>query len=355
MSDANENSPLIDEMIDREQRGQATPAELRRIVEWRRASLANEHEYRRLVKLLSVAHSLPMGAASPRPTAAALLARARHPEERSDEGPLSKRGSSTALDGERSLAALGTTPSRRWIPWMIPVAAAAGLIAGFIVPRASAPNPAAAASLGVADISTGAAEMTTVQLGDGSVVRLAPASHLRVAQSDSTREVTLDGRAFFVVAKMPDRPFVVHTPAGSARVLGTRFELATTDKDLRLVVVEGRVALTAGTNRVEVAGGEQSGVRNQQTLAPTPVADASTMEQWVGKFLVFQSTPLRDAAREIERVYGARVSVADSVLARQTVQATFVDKPLAQLVDEVCTLVNARCETRGNEVVMSRR
>ena len=355
MSDASESPTLIDEIIDREQRGQATSAELRQIAEWRRASLANEHEYRRLVKLLSVAHTLPMGAATPPPTAASLLARNRHPEERSDEGPQSKRGRSTALDGAPSVAPHGMTPvgSRRWIPWLIPIAAAAGIAAGFLVPRVSAPVPNS--SLGVADISTGAAEMTTVQLGDGSVVRLAPASHLRVTSSDSTREVSLDGRAFFVVAKMPDRPFVVHTPVGNARVLGTRFELATNDKDLRLVVVEGRVALTAGTNRVEVAGGEQSGVRNRQTLSPTPVADAGKMEQWVGKFLVFQSTPLRAAAREIERVYGTRVSITDSVLARQTVQATFVDKPLAQLVDEVCTLVNARCETRAGEVVMSRR
>jgi ferric-dicitrate binding protein FerR (iron transport regulator) len=344
MSDAHEGAPLIDEIIDREQRGQATSAELRQIAEWRRASLANEHEYRRLVKLISVAHTLPMGAASPPPTAAALLARVRQPER-------AERVVSTKGDPSHPSP---TVSPRRWIPWMIPVAAAAGLAAGFIVPRVAAPKPSASL-LGVSDVSTGAAEMTTVQLGDGSVVRLAPASRLRVTSSDSTREVTLDGRAFFVVAKMPDRPFVVHTPAGSARVLGTRFELATSDKDLRLVVVEGRVALTAGTNSVEVAGGEQSGVRNQQTLAPTPVADASTMEQWVGKFLVFQSTPLRAAAREIERVYGTRVSVTDSVLARQTVQATFVDKPLAQLVDEVCSLVNARCETRPNEVVMSRR
>jgi transmembrane sensor len=342
MSDANESTPLIDEIVDREQRGQATPAELKQVAEWRRASLANEHEYRRLVKLLSVAHTLPMGAATRPPSAAALLAkqrsqeRSRHPEQ------------TLRLPGRSE-----DSPSRRWIAWMIPLAAAAGLAAGFIVPRASAPR--SGSLLGVADISTGAAEMSTVQLGDGSVVRLGPASRLRVASSDSAREVSLDGRAFFVVAKMPNRPFVVHTQAGNARVLGTRFELATRDRDLQLVVVEGRVALTAGTNRVEVSGGEQSGVRNQQTLQPTPVADAGKMEQWVGKFLVFQSTPLRDAAREIERVYGTRVSVTDSVLARQTVQATFVDKPLAQLVDEVCSLVNARCELRSSEVVMSRR
>jgi transmembrane sensor len=332
MSDASESAPLLDEIIDREQRGQATPAEVRQIAEWRRASLANEHEYRRLVRLLSVAHTLPYGAAGPAPSAAALLAKQRPRVEE-------------------------PTRSKRWVAWMIPLAAAAGLAAGFIVPRRSsspAPSPRTS-SLGVADISTGAAEMTTVELGDGSVVRLAPASRLRVAESDSSREVKLDGRAFFVVAKMPDRPFVVHTPAGNARVLGTRFELATTDKDLKLVVVEGRVALTHGTDRVEVRGGEQSGVRDQQTLKPTPVADAGKLEQWVGKFLVFQTTPLRDAAREIERVYGTRVVITDSLLARQTLQVTFTDKPLGALIDEVCLLVHARCETRPNEVVMSRR
>ena len=77
MSDVNEGEPLIDESIDRERRGEATPAELKQVAEWRRASLANEHEYRRLVRLLTVAHTLPKGAAGPTPSAAALLARQR--------------------------------------------------------------------------------------------------------------------------------------------------------------------------------------------------------------------------------------------------------------------------------------
>jgi ferric-dicitrate binding protein FerR (iron transport regulator) len=96
-------------------------------------------------------------------------------------------------------------------------------------------------------------------------------------------------------------------------------------------------------------------VRDQQTLTPTPVANAGQLEQWVGKFLVFQSTPLRDAAREIERAYNTRVVISDSLLARQTLQVTFTDKPLPELIDDVCLLVHARCETRPNEVVMSRR
>jgi ferric-dicitrate binding protein FerR (iron transport regulator) len=79
------------------------------------------------------------------------------------------------------------------------------------------------------------------------------------------------------------------------------------------------------------------------------------MEQWVGKFLVFQSTSVRDAAREVERMYGLHVVVADSVLSRRTVTATFTDQTAAQVLDVVCSVVNAQCESKPGEVVMSRR
>ena len=79
------------------------------------------------------------------------------------------------------------------------------------------------------------------------------------------------------------------------------------------------------------------------------------MEQWVGKFLVFQSTPVRDAAREVERMYGVRVIVADSILGRRTVTATFTDQAATQVLDVICSVVNAQCESKPGEVVMSRR
>jgi len=79
------------------------------------------------------------------------------------------------------------------------------------------------------------------------------------------------------------------------------------------------------------------------------------MEQWVGKFLVFQSTPVRDAAREVERMYGVRVVVADSVISKRTVTATFTDQTATQVLDVICSVVNAQCETKPGETVMSRR
>ena len=75
---------------------------------------------------------------------------------------------------------------------------------------------------------------------------------------------------------------------------------------------------------------------------------------WKGRFLAFQTTPLKDAAREIERQYGLRVVISDSALAAETISGWFVDKNQSELMKIVCMVVNASCSTEGNIVRMRR-
>jgi transmembrane sensor len=160
-------------------------------------------------------------------------------------------------------------------------------------------------------------------------------------------------RAFFAVQRMPNHPLRVHTAAGEARVLGTRFELATNADGLELRVVEGRVALSTARDRIEVGAGEESGVRNGAVSRPTraqPVAVAA----WVGTFLAFQATPLREVAREIERVYRMPVTIADSALGAETITATFTDRPVEEVVNVVCSVLSATCDVRDGKVRIGR-
>ena len=170
----------------------------------------------------------------------------------------------------------------------------------------------------------------------------------------SSREVSLDGRAYFAVAKMVGHPFRVRTPGATVNVLGTRFELSTSAEGVNLSVIEGRVALDAFENSVEVGAGEQSGVRHGTALAPRPIDDHAAKTEWLGRFIVFQATPLRDAVLEIERVYGVQVVIADSGLAGTTVSASFTDRPADAIVDVLCAVVNARCTTLNGVVTMAR-
>jgi ferric-dicitrate binding protein FerR (iron transport regulator) len=65
----------MDEIIHREHRGEASPAELQRLSEWRRASITNEHDYRRVVRLLRLTRNLATSPRSARPSAEAILRR----------------------------------------------------------------------------------------------------------------------------------------------------------------------------------------------------------------------------------------------------------------------------------------
>jgi transmembrane sensor len=204
---------------------------------------------------------------------------------------------------------------------------------------------------GVDQFVTGTSEMSTVHLRDGSVVRLAPRTRLTVTGPANQREVALDGRAYFAVAKdKGGRPFRIHTSAAEVNVLGTRFDLKAEGDDLQLVVIEGRVALfTPGSDRV-VAGGEMTRVAGGNALPVTKVPDAARLVNWVGNFLAFQDTPLREVAAEIERRFGTRIRIPDPALGDRTITAWFADRTVAEVLRIVCAAALAECVTDGDTV-----
>ena len=324
--------------IERVLRGDASREELESIAAWRRESPENEREFRRLERLVRAAASMrPELRAATAPSAADLIERMRAP----------------GMGGLERTDVAG--PRGRSHPWRIAIvttAAAAALVAAATVGRISASD--GGSLLAPAEIVTGPSELATVQLGDGSVVRLAPLSRLRVRGEAGERDVELEGRAYFAIARDEGHPFLVRTSAGVARVLGTRFELSAEGEALELTVVEGRVALDAPVNSVEVAQGERSRVAERRAAAPQRIGDATQALVWVGTFLAFQTTPLEEAMREVERIYGLHVTITDSVLARQTVTATFTSQRVESVVAVLCTVVSARCTMAGDTLRVSK-
>lgn len=74
-------------------------------------------------------------------------------------------------------------------------------------------------------ISTGIGERRTVILDDGTKVVLNANSRLSVGDYTLSRNVNLDGEAFFDVKKDPERPFTVHGGGLYIKVLGTSFNV----------------------------------------------------------------------------------------------------------------------------------
>jgi hypothetical protein len=83
-----------------------------------------------------------------------------------------------------------------------------------------------AASALLHQIATETGQRASVTLSDGSHVTVGGASRIRVAPTfGRTREVYLDGEAFFEVAHDASRPFIVRAARGTARAVGTKFNI----------------------------------------------------------------------------------------------------------------------------------
>lgn len=319
---------MDDHLLYRAIKGEATPPEARAVEEWRRADPAHEAHFQSLRAILGATSTRRVVASEPPPVLDVLEAAQRR---------------------EKDVARLSRT--RRGLAMVAGVAAL--FVAGVALDRSGVLG--GRDDFGFEEMVTGDNQTVTVALRDGSVMRLAPRSHARIRVRERSREVHLVGHAFFSVAKRSGLPFVVKTQGGDVTVLGTQFDIDASNDDVRLVVVEGKVALSGargGETRVE-RGQEARVVEGRLQPEVTSVAARDQMK-WVGRFLAFQGAPLPEVARDIERAYGATVTIADSTLAAQTITNWFSDRSLEEVVRVVCAIVTAECTVQGNEVTIGR-
>lgn len=216
-------------------------------------------------------------------------------------------------------------------------------------------HPTRAAAPAMREYATPRGRRAVFRLLDGSEITLNAESRLRVPVSFGgaarQRDAYLDGEAFFNVVHDTARSFVVHTPRGVVRDVGTRFGVhAYADAAVeRVAVVEGAVVLAD----TRLSAGEVATLSGDSGVAVLPGASVTAEVAWTTGRLVFASLPLGEAARRLARWYDLDVRVTDSVLARRPVTGSYSSEPLAEVLTLITAAVGARYEWRGRSVTIS--
>ena len=154
--------------------------------------------------------------------------------------------------------------------------------------------------------STGMAEHSKFLLPDGSVVHLNADS--RVSYKPllwfTGRELYIEGEAYFEVEK--GKLFTVSSKIGIVEVLGTTFNLFSRDAKLGVACTSGSVKVTLASSRqsqVIIGAGEYVELSDSLTLIKKEISQAEYTSSWMEKRFNYNSTPLYDVLREIERQY----------------------------------------------------
>ena len=146
-----------------------------------------------------------------------------------------------------------------------------------------------------------------VLLADGTRVWLNAETRLRypVTFAGTERRVELTGEAYFEVSKDATRPFIVRANGVDVRVLGTSFNVAAYGAEVVTTLVEGRVAVEAGSERVTLEPDRQA-VWDGKQMEVRQV-DASNYGLWRKGIFYFEDRRLEEILDALARWYGVEV------------------------------------------------
>ena len=210
-------------------------------------------------------------------------------------------------------------------------------------------------------------QRTTVRLTDGTEVRLNVKSQLTVLPSfgKESRDVHLDGGAFFEVATDSTRPFSVHTGEAAVRVLGTAFDITAYPEEAatRVAVAEGRVTMApmrsplGKKKRQDILLGKRDVGRILQSGEQEIQRDSDLESHlaWMDGNMVLKNAPFEEVVRKLERWYGLEISLRDGASPPEgKLNARFAkDQPLPEVLDLVGTLFGLEYKFNRKTAVFS--
>ena len=175
------------------------------------------------------------------------------------------------------------------------------------------------------EIQTLASQQTVIDLPDASTVNLNALSTVvfnKNKWSDS-REVSLNGEAFFKVAK--GSKFDVKTTDGIISVLGTQFNVKQRDNYFEVTCFEGLVAVTHNGIITKLKPGHRFAYIDGKLI--TNEKENRSQPSWMHNESTFTSRPLKFVINELERQFNVSVD-ASSIDIEQIVTGGFPHKNL---------------------------
>jgi transmembrane sensor len=197
---------------------------------------------------------------------------------------------------------------------------------------------------------------------DGTKVTLGVNSRLRYPDkfSGATREVYLEGEAFFEVAHDSIHAFIVHTSEVDTRVLGTSF-------NIKAYSAQAKTEVTVASGKVEVSSSD-----SQMPFAPTKLSpgqqlvctresgrwdvtqvNPDAVSAWRTGTIVFDHASFTEMISTLKNWYDVDILINDKALKKCTFHATFQLQPLSELLRKLQFSAQFKYTIKGRQITIS--
>ena len=191
-------------------------------------------------------------------------------------------------------------------------------------------------------------------LSDGSVVTVnkgSSISYLSKFQGE-TREVSLNGEAFFNVTPDKEKPFIISVNDVQITVVGTSFNVKTVSGNTEVVVETGIVKVTRGGKTVELKANEETMVNAKDSALTKEKVSDQLYKYYRTKEFVCDETPLWKLVEVINEAYQSHIVIGNPAIKNMGITTTFNNESLDQVLNVISITFNISIVKEGDTIIL---
>jgi ferric-dicitrate binding protein FerR (iron transport regulator) len=214
-------------------------------------------------------------------------------------------------------------------------------------------------------VASNQAAVKTYTLPDGTLVSLNSDTHLTYPErfGENTREVTIEGEAFFEVKPDRTKPFIIHAGQAQIKVLGTSFNVRAYSKAqlMEVIVKTGKVQVLSQQTETEqpheliLTPGQKGTLERQSNALTKSDNEDPNFMAWKTRDLVFRATSLDEVIRNLENVYKVNIRLEDPELGRQLLTAHFNNYSLEFILEVIETTFGMETQQADGQYILKEK
>lgn len=199
---------------------------------------------------------------------------------------------------------------------------------------------------------TGASEIKSIELNDGSEIQLNENSTITIASgSGGDMSARLNGQAYFEIVSNADRRFQVLTSESIISVLGTSFDINTLRSSGNVIVAvsEGKVSFSTLNETSETILTENM-VGMYEKKSGTILEESSEIYNylsWLHGNIIFNNTPFDQVLQQLERIFDITNELEDGELSTLSLTANFNRDSLENVLNTISEGLNINYTMRN--------
>ena len=193
-------------------------------------------------------------------------------------------------------------------------------------------------------------------LSDGTKILLSKNSSITYPKifGGDTREINLEGEAFFDVHHDAAHPFIIHTQGSDVRVLGTSFNVRAYNAQVQVVVKTGRVLFSKNNTEVILEKGQKGELlANVDTIIKSEVEEQKVSVETKKMSLDFEKTSLGEVVEKLNQTFGKKIILSNDKIKNCKLTASFENEELENIINVIAETFNLKIENKTNSIILS--